>query len=117
MIPRYLTGVNGLVLPSRPHALTNPSRRNWHGTPIELGDLFRLQKNRREARAALFTHHSGGRCACSSAHSSKSCRRRFVGIRRRCCGGRGVEGGDDRERETMIAAIVAVSSGSVVELS
>ena len=34
-------------------------RPNWHATPIELGDLFRLQKNRREARAALFTHQLG----------------------------------------------------------
>jgi len=34
-------------------------RPDWHGTPIELGDLFRLQKNRREARAALFTHQLG----------------------------------------------------------
>ena len=34
-------------------------RPHWHGTPIELGDLFRLQKNRREARAALFTHQLG----------------------------------------------------------
>lgn len=34
-------------------------RPNWHGTSIELGDLFRLQKNRREARAALFTHQLG----------------------------------------------------------
>ena len=30
-----------------------------HGTPIEVGDLFRLQKNRREAPAALFTHQLG----------------------------------------------------------
>ena len=34
-------------------------RPHWHGTPIALGDLFRLQKNRREARAALFTHQLG----------------------------------------------------------
>ena len=34
-------------------------RPNWHGTPVELGDLFRLHKNRREARAALFTHQFG----------------------------------------------------------
>jgi hypothetical protein len=34
-------------------------RPDWHGTPIELGDLFRLHKNRREARAALFTHPVG----------------------------------------------------------
>ena len=34
-------------------------RPHWHGTPIELGDLFRLHKNRREARAALFTHQLG----------------------------------------------------------
>ena len=34
-------------------------RPHWHGTPVELGDLFRLQKNRREARAALFTHRLG----------------------------------------------------------
>lgn len=32
---------------------------NCHGNHIELGDLFRLQKNRREARAALFTHQLG----------------------------------------------------------
>ena len=31
----------------------------WHGTPIEVGDLFRLHKTRREARAALFTHQLG----------------------------------------------------------
>ena len=34
-------------------------RPNWHGTPRELGDLFRLHKNRREARAGLFTHQLG----------------------------------------------------------
>ena len=34
-------------------------RPDWHGTLIELGDLFRLHKNRREARAALFTHQLG----------------------------------------------------------
>ena len=34
-------------------------RPDWHGTPIGLGDLFRLHKNRREARAALFTHQFG----------------------------------------------------------
>jgi hypothetical protein len=34
-------------------------RPHWHGTPIELGDLFLLYKNRREARAALFTHQLG----------------------------------------------------------
>jgi hypothetical protein len=34
-------------------------RLDWHGTPIELGDLFRLHKDRREARAPLFTHQLG----------------------------------------------------------
>ena len=34
-------------------------RPPWHGTPIEVGDLFCLHKNRREARAALFTHQLG----------------------------------------------------------
>ena len=34
-------------------------RPHWHGRPIELGDLFRLHKNRREARAALLTHQLG----------------------------------------------------------
>ena len=38
------------------HVLQRP---DWHGTPIPLGDLFRLHKNRREARAALFTHQLG----------------------------------------------------------
>jgi hypothetical protein len=34
-------------------------RFDWHVTPIQLGDLFRLTKNRREARAVLFTHQLG----------------------------------------------------------
>jgi hypothetical protein len=34
-------------------------RPDWHGIPIQLGDLFRLTKNRREAQAALFTHQLG----------------------------------------------------------
>ena len=34
-------------------------RPDRHGKPIELGDLFRLQKDRREARAPLFTHQLG----------------------------------------------------------
>ena len=47
------------MLRSRPHAPPSPPTSYWYGTPIELGDLFRLQKNRREARAALFTHQLG----------------------------------------------------------
>ena len=34
-------------------------RPDWHGTPRELGDLFVLHKNRREARAPLVTHELG----------------------------------------------------------
>jgi hypothetical protein len=34
-------------------------RPHWNGTPKELGDLYRLQKNRRTARAVLFTHRLG----------------------------------------------------------
>jgi hypothetical protein len=34
-------------------------RLTWNGTPKELGDLFRLTKNRREARAALYSHQFG----------------------------------------------------------
>ena len=35
-------------------------RPNWaQGTPIQLGDLFRLHKNRRGTRAALFAHQLG----------------------------------------------------------
>jgi len=45
--------------PRRPMPFQVLQRPDWHGTPIELGDLFRLQKNRREARAALFTHQLG----------------------------------------------------------
>ena len=32
---------------------------DWHGTPRELGDLFILLKDRREARAFLVTHQLG----------------------------------------------------------
>ena len=34
-------------------------RPEWHGTPIALGHLTCLHKNRREARATLFTHQLG----------------------------------------------------------
>jgi hypothetical protein len=34
-------------------------RLAWNGTPKELGDLFRLEKNRREARAVLYSHQFG----------------------------------------------------------
>jgi hypothetical protein len=34
-------------------------RQNWHGTPIQLGELFILHKNRREAKAVIFTHSLG----------------------------------------------------------
>ena len=34
-------------------------RQKWHGTPIQLGDLFVLHKNRREAKAIIFTHQLG----------------------------------------------------------
>lgn len=34
-------------------------RPYWHGTPIALGDLFILHRNRREAEAVLFTHQLG----------------------------------------------------------
>jgi hypothetical protein len=40
-------------------ALQVLQRPDWHGTAIQLGDLFRLTKNRREARAGLFTHQLG----------------------------------------------------------
>jgi hypothetical protein len=36
-----------------------PQRPHWHGTPHELGELFILHKNRREARAQLLTHQLG----------------------------------------------------------
>lgn len=34
-------------------------RFRWHGTPLELGELFVLHKDRREARAVLLTHQLG----------------------------------------------------------
>lgn len=34
-------------------------RLDWHGTPIELGELFVLKKNRRAARAMIVTHQLG----------------------------------------------------------
>jgi hypothetical protein len=34
-------------------------RPHWHGTPVALGELFILHKNRREAKAIIFTHQLG----------------------------------------------------------
>ena len=59
-------------------------RPNWYGTPIALGDLFRLQKHRREARAALFTHQLEWEVRLLVGSQLEVCRPRFVGIRRRC---------------------------------
>jgi hypothetical protein len=38
------------------HVLQRP---DWHGTSIELGELFVLYKDRRTARAVLVTHQLG----------------------------------------------------------
>ena len=40
------------------HVLQRP---HWYGESKELGDLFRFTKNRRTARAALFSHQLGWR--------------------------------------------------------
>jgi hypothetical protein len=34
-------------------------RPYWNGTPREMGELFILRKNRREAKALLLTHQLG----------------------------------------------------------
>ena len=34
-------------------------RPDWHGTAKELGDVFVLHKDRRDARAVIFTHQLG----------------------------------------------------------
>jgi len=34
-------------------------RYDWHGFPIELGDLFVLIKNKRKARCLLLSHQFG----------------------------------------------------------
>ena len=34
-------------------------RLTWNGTPKEIGDLFRVTKNRRKARAVIFSHQFG----------------------------------------------------------
>ena len=34
-------------------------RFTWNGEPKEIGDLFRVTKNRRKARAVIFSHQFG----------------------------------------------------------
>jgi hypothetical protein len=34
-------------------------RLNWYGSPVELGELFILKKNRREATCKLRSHQFG----------------------------------------------------------
>lgn len=36
-------------------------RHDWHGTLIELGELFVVHENRREAKAVILTINSDGR--------------------------------------------------------
>src|SRR5215203_2808068 len=77
-------------------------RPDRHGTPIALGELFILHKNRREAKASLFTISSDGRCGSSSAPKRRSCRRRYAGRRRGVDDRRAVEGSDDDDREGVV---------------
>ena len=55
---RAIAAAGGAKIPA-PMPYQALQRPPWHGTPIEVGDLFCLHKNRREARAALFTHQLG----------------------------------------------------------
>lgn len=34
-------------------------RSNWHGSPVDLGEVFIVKKNRREATCKLRTHQFG----------------------------------------------------------
>jgi hypothetical protein len=42
--------------PAVQHILQRPQ---WHGTPVDLGELFVLHKNGREAKCLLWTHLFG----------------------------------------------------------
>lgn len=37
-------------------------RPDWHGSPVDLGELFVLRKNRREAVCKLLSHQFGWEC-------------------------------------------------------
>ena len=49
-------------------------RFTWHGEPKELDDFFHLTKNRRLARAVIFTHQFGW-----DSGSLSTCKRSLIG--------------------------------------
>jgi hypothetical protein len=57
--PLWATFSRSPCYDSAPVPLQVLQRPDWHGTPRELGDLFVLHKDRREARAQLLTHQLG----------------------------------------------------------
>ena len=60
-------------------------RFTWNGTPREIGDLFRVTKDRRNARAVIFSHQFGWevRLLVGSQEELVS-HRRYAGPRRKC---------------------------------
>jgi hypothetical protein len=60
------------VLGSRAMPLQVLQRPDWHGTPHELGDLFVLHKNRREAHAVIVTHQLDWRTTRSGSNAGLS---------------------------------------------
>ena len=74
-------------------------RFTWNGEPKELDDFFHLTKNRRLARAVIFTHQFGWELRLLVGSQKEAhVGRRSVAPKRRCSATRrAVEGRDDRE--------------------
>jgi hypothetical protein len=56
-VNRHLAHARATIPPPMP--LQVLQRPHWHGTPLQLRELFVLHKNRREAKAILLTHQFG----------------------------------------------------------
>ena len=59
-------------------------RFTWNGEPREIGDLFRVTKNRRKARAVIFSHQFGWEVRLLVGSQESWCPRRCAARRRKC---------------------------------
>jgi len=59
-------------------------RPNWYGSPIELGELFILTKNRRTATCKLRSHQLGWELRLFIGRKMTSYRRKSAVHRTRC---------------------------------
>ena len=90
--------------------MTRSELIQWNGTPREIGDLFRLHKNRREARAVIFSHMFGWEVRLLVGSKLEIVQTQVCHPERVLEHGRTVESSDARERLGLTAGLTVCES-------